>query len=142
MICPDKERFIDKFGYDFDSLRKETINWLQSQDLAGYSFTLPDVIKIGSGGIAIAPANAGFLQWDFRCSNAHYPVKDLPLDFSIDSVFTLPTFRHTHFNGKQIVVHKRSENLHEIFSYNLYPGPSAKKDCMGFYYQKAKKKDG
>ena len=65
----DKERFIDKFGYDFDSLRKETINWLQSQDLAGYSFTLPDVIKIGSGGIAIAPANAGFLQWDFRCSN-------------------------------------------------------------------------
>ncbi len=25
------------------------------------------------------------------------------------------------------MVHQRSENLHEVFSYNLYPGPSAKK---------------
>lgn len=30
----DKERFSNKMGYDFDELRKETISWLQSQDLA------------------------------------------------------------------------------------------------------------
>lgn len=33
----------------------------------------------------------------------------------------------THFNGRQVVVHQRSESLHEVFAYNLYPGPSAKK---------------
>lgn len=42
-----------------------------------------------------------------------------------------PTFRHTHFGGKQVVVHNRHPNLHEIFSYNLYPGPSAKKGVYG-----------
>ena len=40
-------------------------------------------------------------------------------------------FRHTHFDGQQIVVHNRREELHELFSYNLYPGPSAKKGIYG-----------
>ena len=30
----DKERFDEKYGYSFDKLRKETISWLQTQDLA------------------------------------------------------------------------------------------------------------
>jgi hypothetical protein len=42
-----------------------------------------------------------------------------------------PPFRHTHFDGKQVVVHNRKEGLHELFSYNLYPGPSAKKGVYG-----------
>ncbi len=37
----------------------------------------------------------------------------------------------THFEGKQVVVHNRLESLHEVFSYNLYPGPSAKKGIYG-----------
>jgi len=135
----DKERFIDKFGYDFDSLRKETINWLQSQDLAVF-FYFAGCDKIGSGGIAIAPANAGFFAMGLSMLQRIIPVKDLPLDFSIDSViYVAPIFRHTHFNGKQIVVHKRSENLHEIFSYNLYPGPSAKKGLYGVLLSKGEK---
>ena len=31
------------------------------------------------------------------------------------------------FKGKQVCVHSRHTDLHEVFSYNLYPGPSAKK---------------
>ena len=42
-------------------------------------------------------------------------------------IYVAPPFRHTHFNGKQACVHTRSKTLHEVFSYNLYPGPSAKK---------------
>ena len=46
-----------------------------------------------------------------------------------------PPFRHTHFDGKQVVVHNRrfddSTSLHELFSYNLYPGPTAKKGVYG-----------
>ncbi len=135
----DKERFTDKFGYDFDILRKETINWLQSQDLAVF-FYFAGRDSIGSGGIAIAPANAGFFAMGLSMLQHIIPVEDLPVDFSIDSViYVAPTFRHTHFNGKQIVVHKRSGNLHEIFSYNLYPGPSAKKGLYGVLLSKGEK---
>ena len=135
----DKERFSEKFGYDFDSLRKETIHWLQSQELAVF-FYFAGNDTIGSGGIAIAPANAGFFAMGLSMLQRIIPVKDLPIDFSIDSViYVAPTFRHTHFNGKQIVVHKRSENLHEIFAYNLYPGPSAKKGLYGALLTKGEK---
>jgi hypothetical protein len=135
----DKERFSDKFGYDFDVLRKETIHWLQSQELAVF-FYFAGNDSIGSGGIAIAPANAGFFAMGLSMLQRIIPVKDLPVDFTIDSViYVAPTFRHTHFNGKQIVVHKRSEGLHEIFSYNLYPGPSAKKGLYGALLTKGEK---
>jgi len=135
----DKERFSDKFGYEFDDLRKQTIHWLQSQELAVF-FYFAGNDTIGSGGIAIAPANAGFFAMGLSMLQRIIPVKDLPLDFSIESViYVAPTFRHTHFNGKQIVVHKRSENLHEIFSYNLYPGPSAKKGLYGALLTKGEK---
>jgi hypothetical protein len=135
----DKERFSDKFGYDFDVLRKETIHWLQSQELAVF-FYFAGNDSIGSGGIAIAPANAGFFAMGLSMLQRIIPVKDLPVDFSIDSViYVAPTFRHTHFDGKQVVVHKRSENLHEIFSYNLYPGPSAKKGLYGALLTKGEK---
>ncbi|MFW6100332.1 MAG: DUF4914 family protein, partial [Bacteroidota bacterium] len=55
----DKERFADRFGFNFDTLRKDTIKWLQSQDLALFFF-ISGSDDIGSGGIAVAPANAGF----------------------------------------------------------------------------------
>ena len=42
-------------------------------------------------------------------------------------LFVAPPFRHTQFDGKQVVVHFRTETHQEIYAYNLYPGPSAKK---------------
>lgn len=68
------------------------------------------------------------------------PTTDIPDNFAIDSIiYVAPTFRHTHFDGKQIVVHNRTENRHEIFSYNLYPGPSAKKGLYGALLTKGEK---
>ncbi len=127
----DKERFEDKIGYKFEVLRKETISWLQSQDLAVF-FYFAGRNNIGSGGIAIVPANAGFFAMGLAMLQQIIPINELPIEFSIESaIYVAPTFRHTHFNGKQIVVHKRSQGVHEIFSYNLYPGPSAKKGLYG-----------
>jgi hypothetical protein len=127
----DQDLFSDKFDYSFDKLRKETISWLQSQDLAVFLY-FAGRNKIGSGGIAIAPANAGFFAMGLAMLQQIIPIDEIPEDFSIESaIYVAPTFRHSHFNGKQIVVHKRSERLHEIFSYNLYPGPSAKKGLYG-----------
>lgn len=127
----DKERFSDRMGYDFDLLRKETIAWLQSQDLALF-FYFAGRDGIGSGGVAIVPANAGFFALGLAMLQQIIPLEELPEGFAIESaIYVAPTFRHTHFQGKQIVVHKRSAELHEIFSYNLYPGPSAKKGLYG-----------
>lgn len=135
----DKELFSDRFGYPFEDLRKETITWLQGQDLAAF-FYFAGRDGIGSGGIAIAPANAGFFAMGLAMLQRIIPIEELPEAFSIDSaIYVAPTFRHTHFDGKQIVVHKRSENLHEIFSYNLYPGPSAKKGLYGALLTKGEK---
>lgn len=137
----DKERFKDRFGYEFDSLRKETISWLKGQDLAVF-FYFAGREKIGCGGIAIAPANAGFFAMGLSMLQSIIPIKDLQQEFNVESaIYVAPTFRHTHFNGKQIVVHKRTENLHEIFSYNLYPGPSAKKGLYGVLLNKGEREN-
>ncbi|MFW5944637.1 MAG: DUF4914 family protein [Bacteroidota bacterium] len=135
----DKERFADRFGFNFDTLRKDTIKWLQSQDLALFFF-ISGSDDIGSGGIAVAPANAGFFAMGLAMLQGIIPVEELPEDLSIETaVLVAPTFRHTHLNGKQVVVHNRLDSLHEIFSYNLYPGPSAKKGVYGALLTKGEK---
>jgi hypothetical protein len=127
----DKDSFKDKFGYSFDKLKGETFEWLKDQDLAVFLY-FAGREGIGVGGIAIAPANAGFFAMGLALLQVMIPTYDIPAEFNIDSIiYVAPTFRHTHFDGKQVVVHNRTENRHEIFSYNLYPGPSAKKGLYG-----------
>lgn len=46
-------------------------------------------------------------------------------------IYVAPPFRHTYFEGQQVVVDNRLDSAHELFSYNLYPGPSAKKGIYG-----------
>lgn len=135
----DKETFVNKFGYPFDTLKDETFEWLKNQDLAVFLY-FAGREGIGVGGIAIAPANAGFFAMGLAMLQVLIPTTDIPLDFSIDSIiYVAPTFRHTHFDGKQIVVHNRTENRHDIFAYNLYPGPSAKKGLYGALLTKGEK---
>ena len=70
------------------------------------------------------------------------PLTGVDEDFSPDTIIYLaPVFRHTYFQGKQIVVHRRYDRRHEIFSYNLYPGPSAKKGIYGVLLQKGEEGD-
>lgn len=126
-----KKRFIDKYGYPFASLQKETFEWLKERDLAVF-FYFAGRKGIGSLGIAIAPANAGFFAMGLSMLQEIVTIKDLPQNGTLKSViFVAPVFRHTHFEGKQVVVHNRTENIHELYSYNLYPGPSAKKGLYG-----------
>lgn len=135
----DKETFKHKFGYDFSSLKAETFDWLKSQELAVF-FYFAGRENIGVGGIAICPANAGFFSMGLAMLQVMMPVDALTPDFSIDSIlYVAPTFRHTHFEGKQIVVHNRTNTRHEIFAYNLYPGPSAKKGLYGALLTKGEK---
>lgn len=123
----DKPRFKDVFGYDFSILRNKTLNWLKEQELAVFVFGVGQ-LDLGIYGLAIAPANASFFGFALGTLQRIEDVSKFEDRKKISIIlYVAPPFRHTVFNGKQRVVHFRSEQLHEIFSYNLYPGPSAKK---------------
>jgi hypothetical protein len=127
----DKPRYDDQFGTDFSKLRAETIQWLEQQELAVYGFHAGGR-SLGMDAMVIAPANAGFFALGLALLQEFIPIDRVPSNFVPRLiVYIAPPFRHTHFKGKQMVVHARAENRHEIFSYNLYPGPSAKKGVYG-----------
>jgi hypothetical protein len=127
----DKERYKDRFGKEFDSLRQETFEWLKKQELACFAFQAGQA-QMGMDAMVIAPANAGFFGLGLAMLQGIIPVNKVREGFKPTLIiYTAPPFRHTHFNGKQMVIHDRSNGIHEMFSYNLYPGPSAKKGVYG-----------
>jgi hypothetical protein len=127
----DKVRFRDRFGREFDGLRQETFDWLASQELAAFAFK-SGWRGLGDDALAVAPANAAFFALGLALLQGILPLDEIPENFSPKLlILVAPPFRHTAFDGKQVVVHNRRKSAYEIFSYNLYPGPSAKKGVYG-----------
>lgn len=82
--------------------------------------------------VAVLPANAGFFALGLALLQGILaPEAVAPTAKIRGAIYVAPVFRHTHFQGKQMVVHRRGDDLYEMFSYNLYPGPSAKKGVYG-----------
>ncbi|MFP4662447.1 MAG: DUF4914 family protein [Halanaerobiales bacterium] len=137
----DKVRFNDKYAYDFEELRQETFEWLKGQELCLFFFrTGPD--SLGMDAMAIAPANAGFFALGLGLLQGIIDTNEMSEGFNPEAViYVAPSFRHTHFDGKQVVVHNRMPGNYELFSYNLYPGPSAKKGCYGMLIDRGEKED-
>ncbi|MCI8476726.1 MAG: DUF4914 family protein [Oscillospiraceae bacterium] len=124
----DKPRFQDMYGYDFDVLRKDTFAWLAKQELILIPFKAGGY-QYGYEALLVCPRNAAFFAFAMSQLQAFVNIKE-PREDTFNPraiVYVAPPFRHTHFSGKQVCVHNRRPDLHEIFSYNLYPGPSAKK---------------
>lgn len=140
----DKPRFQARFGKPFEEVRQATFDWLKQQPLACFFFEAGfrgDPIRA----VAICPSNAAFFALGLAQLQGIVPLEEV--SDARDSYFhgailyIAPPFRHTHFDGKQVVVHNRrfddvgsdgqTTSLHELFSYNLYPGPSAKKGVYG-----------
>ena len=130
----DKKTFESRFGEDFEPLRQDTFEWLKTQDLACFFF---DAGLPGKGlpAVAICPANAAFFAFGLATLQGIVPIDQINANaedyFHGAIIYIAPPFRHTRFDGRQVVVHNRREELHELFSYNLYPGPSAKKGVYG-----------
>ena len=123
----DKPRFKDRFGYEFSRLRTETLDWFSNQQVLLLPF-MAGGLTYGSMSLMICPTNAAFFALSLANMQGFVSISDIKEPFTPRSIiYVAPPFRHTHFDGKQVVVHNRSEKLHEVFSYNLYPGPSAKK---------------
>ena len=127
----DKPRFREEFGSTFESLRAETFAWLKTQDLALFPFQAGGT-DLGADALVDGPANAGFCALGLALLQGILETEQVPADFNPRAIiYVAPPFRHTHFKGKQMVVHNRRSRIHELFSYNLYPGPSAKKGIYG-----------
>src|SRR5690606_11763805 len=78
--------------------------------------------------LVFVPANAAFFAAALGDIQDFIPFDEIEAGFEPKAImYVAPPFRHTYFGGKQVVVHNRKGDFHEIFSYNLYPGPSAKK---------------
>ena len=123
----DKPRFADRFGYEFSSLRRETMDWFTTQRVIMLPFKAGDSTH-GYDSLMICPANAAFFALALANMQGFVSINDIPDYYTPRAIiYVAPPFRHTHFDGRQVVVHNRSKDLHEVFAYNLYPGPSAKK---------------
>jgi hypothetical protein len=127
----DKDTYRGRFGTEFEPLRQATFDWLRGQELVMFGFHAGRA-GLGMDALVVAPANAGFFALGLAMLQGIIPEAELPASFQPRAViYVAPVFRHTHFNGRQVVVHHRRQDLHELFSYNLYPGPSAKKGIYG-----------
>jgi hypothetical protein len=127
----DKISFSERLGYSFENLRNKTFAWLQSNELIVLPF-MAGGQEYGYPALLIAPKNAAFFVASLYDLQMPLDIKSTSKDFQPKSIIYLaPPFRHTHFEGKQTVVHNNHNEIHEVFSYNLYPGPSAKKGIYG-----------
>ncbi len=137
----DKPTYEQRYGKSFSELRQQTFEWLKTQELACFAFTAGLPGK-GTDALVIAPSNAGFFALGLAMLQGLTPPSELPYDFEPKAIiYVAPPFRHTHLDGKQVVVHHRGEAMHELFSYNLYPGPSAKKGIYGVLLTIGEKED-
>lgn len=127
----DKPKYDDVYKEDFEPLRMETFEWLKKQKLIVLPFKAGGA-EYGYDALLLAPLNAAFFVAALADLQGFIGIHEVPDGFCPKAmVFLAPPFRHTHFGGKQIIIHNRLEQMHELFSYNLYPGPSAKKGIYG-----------
>jgi hypothetical protein len=127
----DKTRYKERFNADFEDLRLETLEWLKKQELIVMPLIAGDD-EYGYEALLICPVNAAFFAAGLADLQGFIPKDQISNTFEPKAIiYVAPPFRHTHFEGKQVVVHNRLEDVHEVFSFNLYPGPSAKKGIYG-----------
>ncbi len=127
----DQPRFRDRFARPFAEVRQEILDWLAGQELLVLPFSAGGS-EIDHDALFVGPANAGFFAGALADLQGGLDIDSVPKDFRPRAIIYLaPPFRHSHCDGRQVVVHNRRGPVHEVFSLNLYPGPSAKKGVYG-----------
>lgn len=122
----DKPRYADVYGAPFDPLRTDTLSWLGTQELVVVPFKAGGPVY-GYPSLAIVPLQAAFFALTLVDLQGWVTFDEVGSFTPRSILYVAPPFRQTRFEGRQVVVHNRTETLHEVWAYNLYPGPSAKK---------------
>ena len=130
----DKVTHEKLYGTSFDPVRTETFEWLAAQEsLICMPFMSGNgAMNLGYNSLLVIPKNAAFFAAALADLQGFIPGSEVQNYFKPKAVvYVAPPFRHTHYEGRQVVIHNRLFEMHEVFSYNLYPGPSAKKGIYG-----------
>lgn len=122
----DKPRYRDVYGEEFAPVKQKTLDWLGTQELVVVPFKAGGPV-FGYPSLAIVPANSAFFALVLVDLQGWVTFDEIGPFTPRSILYVAPPFRHTQYGGRQVVVHDRTETLHEVFAYNLYPGPSAKK---------------
>ena len=140
LLPTDKPTYQERFGEGFERTRQATLDWLKGQELVAMPF-YAGTDALGYGSMLIVPLQAAFFAAALGDLQGMIPRSKVPADFKVTGgvLFVAPPFRHTHFGGRQVVVHERLETHQEIFAYNLYPGPSAKKGVYSMLLDKGER---
>jgi len=136
----DKPTYEQRFGESFAKTRQQTLDWLKTQELVAMPFYV-GTDSLGYGSLLIVPRQAAFFAAALADLQGMIPRTHVPADFKITGgvLFVAPPFRHTHFGGRQVVVHDRTATHQEVFAYNLYPGPSAKRGVYSMLLDKGER---
>jgi hypothetical protein len=127
----DKPRYRDRFDVPFEDARRQVLEWLAAQELIVLPF-LAGNRDSGFPALLVAPLNAAFFAGGLADLQGMLPASTLAPGFTPRSImYVAPPFRHILCGGRQMVIHNRRPDMHEIFALNLYPGPSAKKGVYG-----------
>ena len=111
----DKVKYTDRFHTEFDGVRTETLNWLKQQDLIVLPF-MAGGKEYGYEALLVAPKNSAFFAASIYDMQEVIPLEDLDIKFKPKAIiYVAPPFRHTHFDGKQVVVHNNQDGVHEVF---------------------------
>lgn len=141
MDMTDKTTFNDRFGKDFAPIRQETLNWLSTNEIILVPF-MAGGAEYGYPALMVVPKNAAFFAASLYDLQGMISPDCLEKNFEPRAmIYVAPPFRHSHFDGKQVVVHNQEGPIHEVFAYNLYPGPSAKKGVYGILLALGLKED-
>ena len=123
----DKPRFLDRFGYSFSKVRQETMDWLSEQRVIMLPFKAGDPAH-GYDSLLVCPANAAFFALALANMQGFVAIQDIPENYTPRAIiYVAPPFRHTHFDGKQVVVHNRSETLPRGLRVQSLPGTLCQK---------------
>src|SRR6185437_9563800 len=105
----DKPRYEERFGEPFQNTRQQTLDWLKTQELVAMPF-YAGTESLQYGSLLIVPRQAAFFAAALADLQGMIPRSQVPADFKVTGgvLFVAPPFRHTHFDGRQVVVHDRT----------------------------------
>ena len=92
------------YGYKFDKLRRETMDWFKTQELILMPFNSGGN-QYGYGSMLVCPKQCAFFAFALAHLQGFVSAEETEGYKPRALIYVAPPFRHTHFDGKQVVVH-------------------------------------
>ena len=96
----DKKRFADVYGYKFDKLRRETMDWFKTQELILMPFNSGGN-QYGYGSMLVCPKQCAFFAFALAHLQGFVSAEETEGYKPRAIIYVAPPFRHTHFEASR-----------------------------------------